>query len=84
VQDRITVRLPAPLARVLRRTARRLRCRPSEVVRIALETFLRERVPLGGNPPDRVAHLLGALSSEIDDLAERHRKYVLEAIKRSR
>ena len=40
MDDQITVRLPTPLGRTLRRTSRRLGRRPSDVVRMALEAFL--------------------------------------------
>jgi hypothetical protein len=51
---------------------------------MALETFLDEAAPAGTKPADRVAHLLGSLSSGVPDLAERHREYVLAALKRAR
>jgi hypothetical protein len=35
-------------------------------------------------PSERVAHLLGSLSSGVPDLAERHRQYVLAALKHGR
>ena len=70
------VRLPTPLGRTLRRTSRRLGRRPSDVVRMALESFLQEAPPAAGKPADRVEHLIGSLSSGVPDLAERHREYV--------
>ena len=84
MEDQITVRLPAALGRALRQTSRRLDRRPSDVVRMALESFLHESPPAGRKPADRVAHLLGSLASGVPDLAERHRAYVLAALKRAR
>jgi hypothetical protein len=51
---------------------------------MALESFLNEAPPADRKPADRVAHLLGSLSSGVPDLAARHREYVLAALKRAR
>ena len=83
MEDQITVRLPAPLGRTLRRTSRRLGRRPSAVVRMALEAFL-QSAPTARKPAERVEHLMGSLASEVPDLAERHREYVLAALKHGR
>ena len=84
MDDQITVRLPTPLGRTLRRTSRQLGRRPSDVVRMALEAFLRATPPTDSKPAERVAHLIGAVSSGVPDLAERHREYVLAALKHVR
>ena len=84
MDDQITVRLPAPLGRKLRRTSRRLGRRPSDVVRMALEAFLQGSPSASGKPAERVAHLIGSLSSGVPDLAERHREYVLASLKHAR
>jgi hypothetical protein len=83
VEDQITVRLPAPLGRTLRRTSRRLGRRPSAVVRMALEAFL-QGAPSAGKPAKRAKRLIGSLASGVPDLAERHREYVLAALKHGR
>ena len=84
MDDQITVRLPTPLGRTLRRTSRRLGRRPSDVVRMALEAFLLGAPPTAGKPAERVEHLVGSLASGVPDLAERHREYVLAALKHGR
>ena len=84
MDDQITVRLPAPLGRTLRRTSRRLGRRPSDVVRMAIEAFLQGTPPPDNKPADRVQHLMGSLSSGVPDLAERHREYVLASLKHGR
>lgn len=84
VDDQITVRLPTPLGRTLRRTSRRLGLRPSQVVRLALEAFLQGAPSADGKRAERVEHLIGSLSSGIPDLAERHREYVLASLKHAR
>ena len=84
MEDQITVRLPATLGRTLRRTSRRLGRRPSDLVRTALEAFLVTAPPTAEKPAERVKHLIGSLSSGTPDLAERHREYVLAALKHGR
>jgi hypothetical protein len=84
MDDQITVRLPTPLGRTLRRTSRRLGRRPSHVVRMALEAFLQGAPSADGKRAERVEHLIGSLSSGIPDLAERHREYVLASLKHAR
>ncbi|MBI4266457.1 MAG: hypothetical protein HY657_18960 [Acidobacteria bacterium] len=84
MQDQITVRLPADLGRMLRRVSRQLRRKRSDVVRMALETYLQVETPAGERPAARVRNLIGSLSSGVPDLAERHRQYVLEALQRGR
>lgn len=84
MDDQITVRLPASLGRTLRRTSRRRGLRPSHVVRMALEAFLHGAPPADGQPAERVAHLIGSVSSGIPDLAERHREHILASLKHAR
>lgn len=83
VRDQITVRLPAELRRAIRRAARGLRRRESDVVRLALEAFLGARRPADRRPAEQVRHLIGSIASGVPDLAERHRERVLEAIRRA-
>lgn len=84
MDDQITVRLPAPLGRKLRHTSRRLKRRPSDIVRTALEVFLQAAPPPEEKPARRVEHLIGSLASGVPDLADRHRDYVLAALKNAR
>jgi hypothetical protein len=52
---------------------------------MALEAFLQEAPSAGhSKPAERVQHLIGSLSSGVPDLAERHREYVLAALKHAR
>lgn len=82
--DQITVRLPATLGRALRRASRRLRRKNSDVVRMALEAFLGPGEQRGARPTERVRGLIGSLTSGVPDLAERHREYIIEALRRGR
>ena len=83
MDDQITVRLPTHLGRTLRHTSRRLGRRPSDVVRLALEAFLLAPAT-AGKRDDRVERLIGSLASGVPDLAERHREYLIAALKRGR
>ena len=52
-------------------------------IRQFLEAFL-QGAPTTGKPADRVEYLIGSLASGVPDLAERHREYVLAALKHGR
>ncbi len=84
MQDQITVRLPLVLSRALRRASRRLRRKNSDIVRLALEAFLHVGQRTGSKPAERVRGLIGSLASGVPDLAEKHREYVIEALRRGR
>jgi len=80
----ITVRLPDRLGKALEIAKRRTRRKTSDIVRMALSESLRVEVQRGGHPADRVRGLIGSLASDIPDLAERQREYILESLKRGR
>jgi Arc/MetJ-type ribon-helix-helix transcriptional regulator len=84
MQDQITVRLPPDLSAALRRAARQLRRRNSDVVRMALEAFLHAGEHARRKPAERVRGLIGSLNSGVPDLAERHREYLIKTLKRGR
>lgn len=79
--SQLTVRLPDDLKQALEMASRKLERKPSEIVRMALQEFLKTSVGTGGLPADRVRGLLGSLESGVPDLAERHRDYILEPLK---
>ena len=83
MKDQITVRLPRELSRALDAAARRSRRRRSEVIRLSLVAYLMPGASRG-RPIDRVRGLIGSLESGIPDLAENHRKYILESLKNAR
>jgi predicted DNA-binding protein len=78
----LTLRLPAPLADKLDRSARRLRRKRSEVVRQALEQFLDTQPEV--RPIERVRDLLGRVESGLPDLGQRHRDYLIQRLRRDR
>ena len=84
MQDQITVRLPPDLSAALRRASRQLQRKSSDVVRMALEAFLHTGGRMKQKPAARVRGLIGSLDSGVPDLAERHREYLIKALKRGR
>jgi len=82
--SQITVRVPDRLRKALEEAARRTQRKASEVVRMALSEYLRLDPPSGKRSATRVRRLVGSLASGVPDLAERHRDYVLESLRRGR
>jgi Arc/MetJ-type ribon-helix-helix transcriptional regulator len=84
MRDQLTVRLPEDLSRQLEAASRRLQRKSSEIVRLALREFLGPSRGPGVRSADRVKGLIGSLESGVPDLAERHRAYVIESLRRGR
>ena len=80
--QQLTVRIPDELSRSLRSAAARLQRNRSEIVRIALERFL--EVEASRSRTGALRELIGSVHSGVSDLAERHREYVLESVRRGR
>lgn len=80
----ITVRLPNDLSRALDAAARRSGRRRSDVVRLSLTAVLMPVSGKRGRPADLVRDLIGSVESGIPDLAENHRRYVLESLRNAR
>jgi hypothetical protein len=81
MKSQITVRVPEDMDREIARMAEALRLRRSDIVRMALERFIRG----GGEtadaaPYERVKDLVGRLDTGIADLGERHRAHLLRKI----
>jgi len=84
MQDQLTVRLPEDLSQALKAASRRMQRKTSEIVRLALREFLGASAGTKGRPADRVQCLIGSLESGVPDLAEEHRGYILESLRRGR
>ncbi len=80
--DQVTVRLPPDLSRALRRASRQLRRRNSDIVRLALQSFLHVEEAGAARPAERVRGLIGSIESGVPNLAERHRELVIASLKR--
>ncbi len=84
MSSRVTVRLSEDLAEALEARTKKTGERPSEIIRAALREHLGLLGRPGSKPAERVRRLIGSLESGQDDLAERHREYVLESLQRGR
>ncbi|HEY3130644.1 MAG TPA: ribbon-helix-helix protein, CopG family [Acidobacteriota bacterium] len=80
----LTVRLPSDLNHALKGAARQMQRKRSDVVRIALRQYLGLASATQGRPLERVRGLIGSLESGIPNLAEQHRKFILESLKHGR
>lgn len=84
MRDQLTVRLPADLSQALKAASRRMQRKSSEIVRLALREFLGSSTGSKLRHGDRVQSLIGSLESGVPDLAEKHRAYITEALRRGR
>jgi len=82
MDSQMTLRLPDRLAKRLERSAKMLRRKRSDVVRLALEQFL-DGHP-AERPMDRVRDLIGRMASGVPDLGQRHRELLAQRLRRGR
>lgn len=80
MDSQLTLRLPGELANKLDRSAKRLRRKRSDVVRLALEQFLESEPEF--RPVERVRDLLGRVESGVPDLGQRHREHLIRRLRR--
>ncbi len=81
--QQLVVRVPDDMAEDIRNLAEQSGRRRSDVVRDALQAYLRPSAE-AARPASRVGHLLGSLKSGIPNLARDHRRHVLESLARGR
>ena len=82
MEQQLTLRMPADLAKKLEHVAQRLRRKRSEVVRLALEEFL--DASWETRPVERIRDLLGRVESGLPALGQRHRDYLLKRLRHDR
>ena len=83
MNSQLTVRLPDNLEKELSLIARKLQLKRSDIVRMALERFVKQAEGEEENSPyEKVKSLLGSVSSGISDLGESHREHLLRKMKR--
>ena len=83
MNSQLTVRLPDDLGNNISMLARKLRLKRSDIVRMALERFVKQAEGKDEESPyDRVKSLLGSVSSGIADLGESHREHLVRKFKR--
>ncbi|MBM4341315.1 MAG: ribbon-helix-helix domain-containing protein [Deltaproteobacteria bacterium] len=82
MKSQITIRLPEDIEENLRELSEKFRLKRSDIVRMALEKFARE-VKGGGEekPYDKVANMIGTISSGLPDLGEAHRRHLLKKMR---
>ena len=79
----LTVRLTSELEEGIEALSRRSRRRRSEIVRLALERYIREEAEEGTpSPYGRVKNLIGKVESGIPDLGEAHREHLRRRFRR--
>ena len=84
MNTQLTVRIPLHLRDALDRASQAAGLRNSDLVRRALQEYLAlPEVPVK-RPAERVRDLIGCLDSGISDLAENHRKYIVESLTRGK
>ena len=84
MRGQLTVRLPEDLSQALKAAARRMQRKHSDVVRLALREYLGVSPGPKLRPADCVRSLIGSLESGVPDLAENHRAYIIESLRRGR
>jgi len=82
MESQLTLRLPGALSRKLERSARLLKRKRSDVVRLALEQFLDSEPEI--RPVERVRDLLGRIESGVPDLGQRHREHLIRRLRRGK
>lgn len=83
MNSQLTVRLPDSLEKSISILAKRLHLKRADIVRMALESFVREAGEKEESSPyDKVKNLLGSFTSGIPDLGESHREHLLRKFKR--
>lgn len=83
MQSQLTVRLPDDLEREVASYAKRLHLKRSDIVRMALERFVRESsVREERAPYEKVSKLIGSVSSGISDLGSAHREHLIKRIRK--
>jgi hypothetical protein len=80
MESQLTLRLPGALAGKLDRSAKRLKRKRSDVVRLALEQFLDAEPEI--RPVERVRDLLGSIESGVPDLGQQHREHLIQRLRR--
>ena len=82
MDSQLTLRLPGELADKLGRSAKRMKRKRSDVVRLALEQFLDAEPEI--RPVERVRDLLGGIESGVTDLGQHHRVHLIRRLRRGR
>lgn len=84
MNSQLTVRLPEDLERDISMLAKKLRLKRADIVRMALERFVKQAgKEEESSPYDRVKNLIGSVSSGVSDLGESHREYLVRKFRQN-
>ena len=79
----ITVRMPDEYAKKLNNLSKETGTRRSDIIRLAMKQFLEGTHKTNRLPPySKVSHLLGIIESDVNDLGQSHRKYLIQKVRR--
>ena len=80
----ITVRIPDEYGNRLDRISKQMGVQRSDIIRLAMKQFLDGTEAINRQPPyAKVSHLLGIVESDVKDLGQSHRKYLIQKMRRS-
>jgi metal-responsive CopG/Arc/MetJ family transcriptional regulator len=82
MEAQLSIRIPEDLKAALDRASKKAGVKNAEIVRRALQEYLAATMSSRARPAERVRGLLGSIESGVPDLAERHRDYLLESLRR--
>ncbi len=78
----ITVRIPDEYEEKLHSLAKRMGLKRSDIVRMALQSFLEDNREIDPRTPfQRAGHLLGVVSNGKKDLGQLHRHYLIQKLR---
>jgi metal-responsive CopG/Arc/MetJ family transcriptional regulator len=79
----ITVRMPDEYAKKLNKLSKETGIRRSDLIRLAMKQFLEGTHETDRpSPYSKVRHLLGIIESDVNDLGQSHRKYLIQKVQR--
>ena len=79
----ITVRMPNEYGNKLDKLSKQMGMRRSDIIRLAMKQFLEGTDGTDRQPPySKVSHLLGIVESDVKDLGQSHRKYLIQKVRR--
>jgi metal-responsive CopG/Arc/MetJ family transcriptional regulator len=74
----ITVRMPDEYVKKIDKLSKETGTRRSDLIRLAIKQFLDETHETDRlTPYSKVSHLLGMVESDVNDLGQSHRKYLI-------
>ena len=77
----ITVRMPNAYGNKLDKLSKQMGMRRSDIIRLAMKQFLEESREADRRPPySKVSHLIGIAESDVKDLGQSHRKYLIQKV----